>query len=71
LEDGNLYMPFSARKAALSRSDGFREWNETIGKGKPVLLASGARLKINVELEPKESTQLSKPSEESASPQLL
>lgn len=33
-------------------SDGFREWNESIGKGKPVHLASGARLKIDVQLEP-------------------
>ena len=33
-------------------SDGFREWNESIGKGKPVHLASGARLKIDVKLEP-------------------
>jgi hypothetical protein len=35
-------------------SDGFREWNESIGKGKPVHLASGARLKIGVQLEPTE-----------------
>ena len=35
-------------------SDGFREWNESIGKGKPVNLASGARLKIDVRLEPTE-----------------
>ena len=35
-------------------SDGFREWNESIGKGKPVHLASSARLKIDVQLEPTE-----------------
>ena len=35
-------------------SDGFREWNESIGKGKPIRLASGARLKIDVQLEPTE-----------------
>jgi hypothetical protein len=35
-------------------SDGFREWNESIGKGKPIHLASGARLKIDVQLEPAE-----------------
>jgi hypothetical protein len=35
-------------------SDGFREWNESIGKGKSVHLASGARLKIDVQLEPME-----------------
>jgi hypothetical protein len=35
-------------------SDGFREWNESIGKGKPIHLASGARLKIDVQLEPTE-----------------
>jgi hypothetical protein len=33
-------------------SDGFREWNESIGKGKLVHLASGARLKIDIQLEP-------------------
>jgi hypothetical protein len=32
-------------------SDGFREWNESTGKGKPVHLASGAHLKIDVQLE--------------------
>jgi hypothetical protein len=35
-------------------SDGFREWNESIGKGMPVHLASGARLRIDVQLEPTE-----------------
>ena len=35
-------------------SDGFREWNESIGKGKPIHLASGARLKLDVQLEPAE-----------------
>ncbi len=33
-------------------SDGFREWNDSIGKGRPVHVASGARLKIDVQLEP-------------------
>jgi hypothetical protein len=32
-------------------SDGFREWNENAGKGKLVHLASGANLKIDVQLE--------------------
>jgi hypothetical protein len=31
-------------------SDGFREWNESIGQGKPIHLASGAHLKIDVQL---------------------
>jgi hypothetical protein len=35
-------------------SDGFREWNESIGKGKPIRIASGARLKIDVQLGPTE-----------------
>jgi len=35
-------------------SDGFREWNESTGKGKVVHLASGARLKMDVQLEPTE-----------------
>jgi hypothetical protein len=35
-------------------SDGFREWNESIGKGKLIRLASGTRLKLDVQLEPAE-----------------
>jgi hypothetical protein len=35
-------------------SEGFREWSESIGKGKPVHLASGDHLKIDVQLEPTE-----------------
>ncbi len=33
-------------------SDGFREWNESVGRGKPVHLASGTRLILAVQLEP-------------------
>lgn len=35
-------------------SDGFREWNESIGKGKLINLSSGGHLKIGVQLEPAE-----------------
>ena len=35
-------------------SDGFREWNESIGKGKLINLTSGGHLKIDVRLEPAE-----------------
>jgi hypothetical protein len=35
-------------------SDGFREWNESTGKGKPIRLASGTRLKLDVRLDPAE-----------------
>lgn len=35
-------------------SDGFRDWNESIGQGKLIHLASGARLKLDVQLEPEE-----------------
>jgi len=35
-------------------SDGFREWDESAGKGKAVRLASGTRLKLDVQLEPVE-----------------
>jgi hypothetical protein len=35
-------------------SDGFREWNESIGKGKLIHLASGTHLRIDVQLEPAE-----------------
>ena len=32
-------------------SNGFREWKDSIGKGKLIRLASGARLKLDVQLE--------------------
>ena len=35
-------------------SDGFREWSESVGKGKLIHLASGARLKLDVRLQPVE-----------------
>jgi hypothetical protein len=35
-------------------SDGFREWDESIGNGKPIHLASGSRLKLEVNLIPAE-----------------
>lgn len=35
-------------------SDGFREWNESIGKGKLINLTSGGHLKTDVQLEPAE-----------------
>jgi hypothetical protein len=33
-------------------SDGFREWTESVGRGKPLRLASGTRLTLDVQLEP-------------------
>ena len=33
-------------------SDGFREWKESVGKGKPLHLASGSQLTLGVELDP-------------------
>lgn len=35
-------------------SDGFREWNESVGEGKLIYVASGAHLKLDVQLEPAE-----------------
>src|SRR5262249_10248271 len=35
-------------------SDGFREWNESIGNGKLIRLPSGTGLKLDVQLEPVE-----------------
>jgi hypothetical protein len=34
------------------RSDGFREWDESVGRGKPIRLSSGTRLTLAVQLEP-------------------
>ena len=33
-------------------SFGFREWDESVGKGKPLHLPSGTRLTLAVQLEP-------------------
>ncbi|HWC19118.1 MAG TPA: hypothetical protein VG498_19055, partial [Terriglobales bacterium] len=33
-------------------SDGFREWKESVGRGKPLRLASGTRLSLDVQLDP-------------------
>jgi len=33
-------------------SDGFREWHESVGRGKPIHLSSGTRLTLAVQLEP-------------------
>jgi hypothetical protein len=33
-------------------SDGFREWKESVGTGKPLRLASGTRLTLDVQLDP-------------------
>ena len=34
------------------KSDGFREWDESLGTGKPLNVPSGSRLKLDVQLEP-------------------
>ena len=36
-------------------SDGFREWKESVGTGKPLRLASGTRLTLDVQLDPSDS----------------
>lgn len=33
-------------------SDGFREWTESVGRGKPLRLAAGTQLTLDVQLEP-------------------
>lgn len=32
-------------------SDGFREWDESVGRGKPIHLPSGTRLTLDVQLD--------------------
>jgi hypothetical protein len=34
------------------KSDGFREWDESIGTGKPVNVPSGNRVTLDVQLDP-------------------
>lgn len=52
-------------------SDGFREWNESVGKGKLIRLLSGARLKLEVQLEPVSDRLLRAPRRVSSGFQLL
>jgi hypothetical protein len=33
-------------------SDGYREWDESAGKGKPLHLDSGARITLDIQLDP-------------------
>jgi hypothetical protein len=33
-------------------SDGYREWNESAGRGKPFRLGSGARITLDIQLDP-------------------
>jgi len=33
-------------------SDGYREWDESAGRGKPLHLASGARISLDIQLDP-------------------
>ena len=33
-------------------SDGYREWDESVGRGKPLHLASGARITLDIQLDP-------------------
>lgn len=33
-------------------ADGFHEWQESLGRGKPIHVTSGERLKLNVQLAP-------------------
>jgi hypothetical protein len=35
-------------------SDGYREWDESAGRGKPLHLASGARITLDIQLDPVE-----------------
>jgi len=35
-------------------SDGYREWDESVGSGKPLHLASGARITLDIQLDPLE-----------------
>ncbi len=49
---GVILMPPNKDVLLHVTADGFREWNESIGRGKPLRLASGTRLRLAVQLEP-------------------
>ena len=37
-------------------SDGFREWDESVGRRRPITLPSGTQLRLAVELDPSDNT---------------
>ena len=52
-ESSNAYLVPSDKNLLLHvTSWGFREWNQSVGNGRPVRIASGDRLTVDVELQP-------------------
>jgi hypothetical protein len=52
--DHVILIPPSENLLLDVKSDGFREWDESVGKGKPVNVPSGSLLTLNVQLDPAE-----------------
>jgi hypothetical protein len=52
--DHAILVPPNENLLLHVKSDGFREWDESVGKGKPINLPSGAVLTLNVQLDPTE-----------------
>jgi hypothetical protein len=48
----SILVPPDKRLLLHVRSGGFHEWTKSLGKGMPIRVASGNRLRVNVELEP-------------------
>jgi len=49
-----ILVPHDKNLLVHITSDGYREWNESVGMGKLIHLTSGAHLKLDVQLEPAE-----------------
>src|SRR6185437_13626400 len=49
---GIILVPPDRNLLLHVKSDGFREWDESIGTGKPVNVPSGNRLRLDVQLDP-------------------
>jgi hypothetical protein len=52
--DHVILVPPSENLLLHVKSDGFREWDERVGKGKLVNVPSGSLLMLNVQLDPAE-----------------
>jgi hypothetical protein len=53
-DDRNVLAPSNTELLLRVKADGFREWQEAAGEGKPIRLRPGAHLKVKAQLEPEQ-----------------
>ena len=50
--DHTILVPPDKNLLLHVKSDGFREWDESVGNGKPLNLSSGKQMTLDIQLEP-------------------